>query len=157
MTKDMIKDYTLRITQTSETGLIVVMYDLALDYIKSAKKIYAEGTHAEYRQECMRAVKVIHELMSTLDFNYEISRPLYRIYEYISKEITSCYIKNCTDGLDVASRFMESLRESFDKISLQDEKGPVMGNTQSVYAGLTYGKGVLNENITVDSNRGFTV
>ena len=44
-------------------------------------------------------------------------------------------------------------------ISLRNDKnsGAVMGNAQEVYAGLTYGKGTLNESTISQSNRGFTV
>ena len=31
------------------------------------------------------------------------------------------------------------------------------GNAQTVYAGLTYGKGTLNESTSATSNRGYTV
>jgi flagellar protein FliS len=34
---------------------------------------------------------------------------------------------------------------------------PVMDNSQSVYAGLTYGRGSLNENLVGNANRGFLV
>ena len=38
MTKERIKDYTLKITNASPTGIIVIMYDLAIEYIEEAKK-----------------------------------------------------------------------------------------------------------------------
>lgn len=37
------------------------------------------------------------------------------------------------------------MKESFEEIAKQDTSGPVMENSQQVYAGLTYGKGSLNE------------
>ena len=37
------------------------------------------------------------------------------------------------------------MRSAFAQISNKDNDGAVMRNTQQVYAGLTYGKGVLNE------------
>ena len=37
------------------------------------------------------------------------------------------------------------LLESFEEVARQDESGPVMENTQQIYAGLTYGKDSLNE------------
>ena len=50
------------------------------------------------------------------------------------------------------------LQKAYKKIENQDVSGPVMGNTQTVYAGLTYGRNTLTENITDPaSNRGFCV
>ena len=46
--------------------------------------------------------------------------------------------------------------QSFEKLSEQDDSGPVMSNAQSVYAGLTYGKGTLNESTSsLSDNRGY--
>ena len=50
---------------------------------------------------------------------------------------------------------MQSLHDSFEIISKQDTSGPVMGNTQTVYAGLTYGKTDLNVSLSDPDNRGF--
>lgn len=157
MTNEKIQEYTLKITQSSRTGLIVVLFELAQDYIGEAKKAHLDGDHDMYRKECMKAIRVVQDLMDSLDFTYELAQPLYRIYEYISKEISLAVIKNKTEGLDNVLRYLESLKGSFEKIAAEDARGPIMGNTQSVYAGLTYGKGVLNENIPSDNNRGYTV
>jgi flagellar protein FliS len=52
---------------------------------------------------------------------------------------------------------IEKLRVGFEGIKNQDMSGPVMQNVQQVYAGLTYGKGKLNETYlnAQDYNRGF--
>ena len=157
MTGDRIKEYTLKITQSSPTGLIVVLYDLAIEYIGDAKRAYAEGNHEEYRKECMNALKVINDLSSSLDFTYELAMPLFRVYEYMAKELSMAVIKNNTEGLDRVERYLSMIKGSFEKIAETDKGGPIMGNTQTVYAGLTYGKGVLNENISSDGNRGYKV
>ena len=50
------------------------------------------------------------------------------------------------------------LRDAYAQIVSQDESAPVMGHTQTVVAGLTYGKYALNESLSgEDSNRGFRV
>ena len=48
------------------------------------------------------------------------------------------------------------LKEAYEVLAIQDQSGPVMQNTQAVYAGLTYGKDDLTENMTDQgTNRGF--
>ena len=50
------------------------------------------------------------------------------------------------------------LRDAYDEIVTADESAPVMSHTQSVVAGLTYGRNSLNENLTdAGSDRGFRV
>ena len=52
---------------------------------------------------------------------------------------------------------IESLREAYNQIAVENKSGPVMRNTQTVYAGLTYGKKDVNVNLEQLSNRGFRV
>ena len=52
---------------------------------------------------------------------------------------------------------LKKLRKSFEDVAAQDDSEPLMSNTQDVYAGLTYGRGSLNENVNTVPNRGFTV
>ena len=156
MTKERIQEYTLKITNASATGIIVILYDLATEYIKTAQGCFDAGDHDEAKQQCASAGRVLGDLIASLDFNYEISFPLFRIYEFISKEVSMAVIKNDGKDLDACIRLLAELKESFEKIAEQDDSGPVMANTQTVYAGLTYGKGTLNESTSLSSeNRGF--
>ena len=158
MTSERKQEYTLRITNASASGLIVILYDLAIEYIDNAKKGFASGDHEQVRQNCTNAGRVLGDLIASLDFTYGMSFYLFRIYEFVSKEISTAVIKDDAAGLDNAKHLLSSLRESFGKVAEQDDSGPVMSNTQTVYAGLTYGKGTLNESTSFTSdNRGFTV
>lgn len=157
MNKDRIQEYTLKITQASRTELIVVLYDLAMEYLDDSIKAYDNDEHELFRENSNNAMNVVRDLIGALDFQYELAMPLYRIYEFVNKEISLSVIKNNTQGILDSKRLLSSLKESFESVSKQDSTGPVMGNTQSVYAGLTYGKGVLNESISTDNNRGYKV
>ncbi len=156
MTKERIQEYTLKITNASPTGIIVIMYDLAIEYITEAQKCFDNGDHEGAKVQCTNAGRVLGDLITSLDFTYEISFPLYRIYEYISKEVSMAVIKDDGSTLDNCARLLGSMKESFEQLAAQDESGPAMSNAQPVYAGLTYGKGTLNESTTSD-NRGYTV
>ena len=56
-----------------------------------------------------------------------------------------------------ATHVMERLLPSFREVAKQDTSEAVMKNVQQIYAGLTYGRGSLNETIGDDigKNRGF--
>ena len=58
-------------------------------------------------------------------------------------------VTDLEDAMDI----LGTLRESFSSISALDYSGPLMQNTQQVYAGLTYGKGILNETCLDPSQR----
>ena len=72
MTKERIRDYTLRITGSSATGIVVILYDLAIEYIEAAIACFDEKDHEGAKVQCTNAGRVLGDLISSLDFTYEI-------------------------------------------------------------------------------------
>ena len=57
-----------------------------------------------------------------------------------------------------AKMVIDKLRGAWVQIEDKDESDASFDNAQTVYAGLTYGKGTLNESVAdPDANRGLTV
>jgi flagellar protein FliS len=157
MTSEQKQDYTLRITQANRSEIIVIVYDIALSYLDDAIKAYDEKNYEAFGANSRYAGKCVGDLLEALDFNYEPAYPLMRIYVYISKQLALAPVKKDREALVVAKRLLSKLRKSFEDIAAQDDSEPLMSNTQEVYAGLTYGRGNLNESLGGASNRGFTV
>ncbi len=155
MTKERIREYTLKITNASATGIIVILYDLAIEYMQEAVKCFDASDHDGAKVQCTNAGRVLGDLIASLDFSYGISFQLFRIYEFVSKEVSMSVIRNNGKSLKDCIRLMTSLKGSFEELADKDESGPVMKNTDAVYAGLTYGKGTLNESTVTSGNRGF--
>lgn len=62
------------------------------------------------------------------------------------------------ENLEHVRPVLENLAAAYRQIEGQDTTGPVMGNAQTVYAGLTYGRDTLTENAADPAaNRGFSV
>ncbi|MCR4740519.1 MAG: flagellar protein FliS [Lachnospiraceae bacterium] len=155
MTKELIQEYTLKITQANRSRIIVIVYDIAEQYIKDGLEAFDRGDLETFRDNCGYTLKCVGDLMEALDFSHELAYPLMRLYQFISRQISLASVKNDTEGLLTARGLLLSLRESFEEVAKQDDSGPVMGNTESVYAGLTYGRNSLNESINGSDNRGF--
>ena len=157
MTKDLIKDYTLRVSQASPCELIIIMYDIILDDVKAAREAVEAGDGTGYQAELVHAGKFLNELMGALDFSVSLAYHLMSLYIYANKMLTKARVSGNTDSLADVEMIMETLRTGFDGIKAQDKTGPVMQNVQQVYAGLTYGRGQLNEAFLnpQDYNRGF--
>jgi len=68
-------------------------------------------------------------------------------------------IQRKPDSLESAVSVLQKLLTGFEGVSKEDTSGPMMRNTQQLYAGLTYGKGTLNETYIDpnDRSRGFIV
>lgn len=153
MKKELIQDFSLRISQASKTELIVIMYDIILEDIKTAKTALLEKNSEGYTHELKHAGRIINELMGALDYTYPISYQLMSLYIFLNKQLIDAGREKDEKMLDDAMDILGTLRESFSSISALDYSGPMMHNTQQVYAGLTYGKGTLNETCLDPSQR----
>lgn len=160
MTKEDINSFSYRISQASGTDLIVIMLDMTKQYINDAMTEYEAGRIEEFEGYTKQAKRVTDALSSSLDMQYEISSELYSIYAYAGRTLNKALIKSDIKELPVLYRVMDKLSKTFAEAAKSDTAGPLMGNTQKVYAGLTYSNGRLNEvayDLHGDNNRGFTV
>jgi len=158
MEKDKISYFTRRITQSNRTELIIVIYDMFLEYIKEAEACYQSEDQEGFSENTKKARDCMGSLMASLDTKYPISLELMQIYVYINKLLITSVIKKCPQDFDAIQRMIHNLRESFGVLAQNDNSAPLMGNTQQVYAGLTYGKGSLTESFSnQDDNRGFRI
>jgi len=157
MTQEQIQTYTLRVSQASPCELVVIMYDIILDDVKNAREAKSAGDEKKYQADLTHATKFVNELMDALDFSQPVSFRLMSLYIYVSKMLVKARVSKKWDSLNDVELVIEKLRAGFEGIKGQDTNGPVMQNVQQVYAGLTYGKGTLNETYlnAQDYNRGF--
>lgn len=156
MTKDKIRDYSMRISQTSKTGLVVIMYDIVVEYIIEAKVHFLQNEKEEFRRSLKKAENIVQRLASSLDMKYELSSQLMSIYIFANKALIRAAMRYDTSELSRIAAMFRKLKESFKAIEQYDTSGPVMENVQQVYAGMTYSKSSLNESI-YNNDRGFTV
>jgi len=157
MTKDSIQKYTLRISEANRSDIIVCVFEIGEIYMEDAIESFREGNLEEFRNACSKARNCINDLLESLNFEYELAEPLMQIYLFMAKEITLASIKGDIEMVKKIQAMFTKLKISFEEVAKSDTSAPVMENTQTVYAGLTYGKNSLNENITGEANRGFTV
>lgn len=157
MNKDAIQAFATRVTTASRSELIVILYEMILTEIAEARKAYEKNDLEAFDKELKRAQKYVNELIVPLDYHYEISYDLLSLYLFVNKRIITAIVKRNPLSLDSAESILKKLLIGFEGVSKQDKSGPMMRNTQQVYAGLTYGKGTLNETyLNPDNkNRGF--
>ncbi|NLJ96687.1 MAG: flagellar protein FliS [Clostridiales bacterium] len=157
MNNEAIQSFTARITQASRSELIVILYEMAIAKIDNAKMAYSEGDLKTFDKDLKSAQRYVSELMASLDYKYKISYDLLSLYLYTNKHIITAIVKRDPLTLSNAKSILNKLLTGFKEVSKLDRSGPVMRNTQQLYAGLTYGKGTLNETYIDPSNksRGF--
>ncbi len=157
MTKEQTSGFSYRIMQASPTELIIILYEMLEVYLNDAVSYCREDKIQEFRTSLKSSQGVINELNHALDLQYEISLNFMQIYMFINRTIIKASVSKGTADLERCIGMIQKLRNAFEQIKNEDRRGPVMKNTQQVYAGLTYGKGTLNESFGLESNRGFRV
>jgi flagellar protein FliS len=158
MTRELKQEYTLRITQANKTQLITILYEMVLLYIDEAEDAIDRNENTEYKSAIRRIRGCMNELTTSLNLEYELAQNILQLYLYVNRELVQASAHNTKENLEHVRMVIGELRKAYKQIEDQDQSGPVMGNAQTVYAGLTYGRNTLTENITDPaSNRGFCV
>lgn len=156
MRKDLIQDFTLRISNANRSELVVIKFDMFDEYVSSAVSYLDAGDEANWKKELRRAIAVIESFKETLDFKYEISENLFSIYQYCMTQCYKALSLKKKEGLDEVKSIMKRLSASFEEVAKKDDSPALMGHSEKVVAGMTYGKGSLYEGTSLsEPNRGF--
>ena len=155
MKEETMKIFTARISEANRSELVVIMYDIIFASIEEAEELLKKGDESGFHREVSRAQKTLRELMATLDMQYEISKQLMSLYIYANRFIIDALRLKSAEPLSEALHVLRPLGKSFKEVAKQDSSPPMMEHTQRLYAGLTYGRGTLNETILSGSSRGY--
>ena len=147
------QEFTRRIINANKSDLVVILYDMFHQDVAEAIDYCSNGNHEGMHSEISGARLVLSELINSLDREYEVANNLYSIYRFVERRLIEADIKKSDIGLYDADRLMSKLGESFKKIAVKDNEPPIMQNVEKVYAGVTYGKGMINET-SASINRG---
>lgn len=158
MTKELKQEYTRKITQANKTQLITILYEMLLIYVEEAGEAHKAGDRGDFREGIRKARGCLDELISSLNFDYELSMNFLQLYLYVNRELVRAEVRNAEEPLENVNKVIKGLHGAYVKLNEMDTSGPVMENVQTVYAGLTYGRNNLNENLADQGiNRGFRV
>lgn len=159
MTKEVKQQFTLRITQANSTELVVILYEMALIFLQEAKEAGSQQAWTDYGEAIRKTRGCINELLQSLHFEYEPAKELYRLYMFCIRRLAYAQVRKEVQVLDEIESVLGKLKEAYAQIAPTNPAAPVMSNTQTVYSGLTYGKGAaLAEDVTGQStNRGMLV
>ena len=156
MNKDKISAFTLKIASSNGCGLISVLYEIYKEYENEALINFEAGKVNDAVAALKKCAEVVSHLQKDLNFNYKVSINLYALYDYVQRNVSKSIYKANSEGLLEAKRVMDDLGDAFSTIAKEDSSAPIMKNTQYVMAGMTYGRGALNESLMGNqTSRGF--
>lgn len=155
MTNECKQQFTLRITQASSTELVVILYEMLLIYLAEGEDACKTGNREELREAVRKAGGCINELMHSLDLKYEPAPALFQLYRYCVRNLAVCEVRREGTCFEEIRQVIQPLHDAYARIAGENRQGPVMNNSQAVYAGLTYGRNTLTENMADQgANRG---
>lgn len=124
----MITQYTNQYQQTqvmtsSRVQIVVLLYDAAIQSIEFARVGIESNNPKEKGRFLGRAISIIGELNSALDFEQggEIARSLHQLYEYMLSELVTANARNDARRLDGPLRCLTTLREAWREVAAQQQ------------------------------------
>lgn len=125
-TSQNLQQYVKRnIEGASQGDLILLLYDVGINSMTSAKAKLAEQDIEGIHNAIMKAIRVIEELIGSLNLDKggEIARNLLGLYAYIKRRLTEANGTKELAGVEEAIELMEGLRTAW--------KGALSKNTES--------------------------
>lgn len=146
MNATMVKDFQNKIVNAGKADLLLINYEMLFVTIDEAIQAI-EGEHEEaFNKTMSQANRLLRELSDNLDFKYDISKDLMAIYIFVSKQLIDASITFSKDPIISAKSVLNTLYTGWLQANTKEgNQTPMVANGQKVYAGLTYGKGKLNE------------
>ena len=158
MTTEIKQQFTFRISQANSTEMIVILYEMTLQYLADASELADQDDFAGYQSAVLRARGCIGELLQSLHLEYEPAAALRQLYLFCLRRLAQAEVRIHPELLQEVSGVITPLCDAYRQIAAQNTAGPVMQNAQVVYAGLTYGRNTLTENMADQSmNRGMLI
>ncbi|PKM49674.1 MAG: hypothetical protein CVV02_15105 [Firmicutes bacterium HGW-Firmicutes-7] len=157
MNDTMVKDFQNKIVNAGKADLLLINYEMLFVTLDEAIQAIDGEQEGAFNKAMSQANRLLRELSDNLDFNYDISKDLMAIYIFVSKQLIDASIIFSKDPIISAKNVLNTLYTGWLKASeTEDKQKPMIANGQKVYAGLTYGKGSLNEMVyDSTSSRGF--
>ncbi|KAA5804426.1 flagellar export chaperone FliS [Thermoanaerobacterium thermosaccharolyticum] len=103
------------IMTASPEELVMMLYNGIIRFVNEAKQAIDDRNIEGAHNSITRAQDIVLELMSTLDMQYDISKNLYSIYDYISRRLIEANLKKDKVALDEVESLVSDLKDTWGK------------------------------------------
>lgn len=116
------------VTTASPGELTLMLYNGCLKFIKLAGKAIEDGNMEEKNINLQKVQNIISEFMVTLNMDYEVSKNLMSLYDYINRRIVEVNIKNNPEILKEIEGYIVELRDTWkEAIIINRQRQHVQG------------------------------
>ena len=113
MTKECKQQFTLRITQANSTQLIVILYEMTLQYLADGEQAADDAGLAE---AVHRARGCIKELLNSLHREYSPAGELSRLYLFCLRRLAVCEVRRDRTILEEIRKVIAPLCDAYRQI-----------------------------------------
>ena len=97
----------------SKPKLLIMLYDGAIRFVKAGiDGITTKNVEMANNNLC-KAQAIVHELVSSLNFDYPISNELVRVYEYMLNRLIEANVKKSVEPAEEVLEYLNDLREAW--------------------------------------------
>lgn len=108
--------YKNSMVETASPGkLLLMLYDACLRHLELAEKAVERGEKEKMHNHLVKAQEIVMELMSSLDMQYDISKSLYSLYDYMYGRLVEANVKKTAEPVQEVAGFMAELRSTWDE------------------------------------------
>lgn len=93
--------------------LLLLLYDELVKRLTSAELLLEKSDYPNFEKQMTRAGDIVRYLNETLDFQYPISRELYRMYDFFLVEFSRIRVSRKKEALQKVMPLVQELRDTF--------------------------------------------
>ncbi len=110
--------------ETAPEKLITMLYEGLLKNIKHARKFIENKDINQAHREIINGQEILVELMASLNMDYEISKPMFLLYEYLHHQMVQANVKKDTQILNEVENFVIELRDTWQEAIIKSKSSP---------------------------------
>lgn len=100
----------------SPQELTLMLYNGCLKFIKVSKKAMTEKDFEKKNTSIIKAQSIIQEMRITLNHDFEISKNMAQLYEYMYNRLVDANMKNDLEVLEEVEGYVIELRDTWKQV-----------------------------------------
>lgn len=109
--------YQQNAVSTASPGeLTLMLYEGCLKFINLAKADIEKNNIEGKNRNIQKAQNIITELLVTLNMNYEISKQIAPLYEFVRRKLIEANVKNSIQSLEEAEMIVAEFRDTWKEV-----------------------------------------
>lgn len=114
-----------QVNTASQEKLLLMLFDGAIRFCRLAANALQEKREDIAHINLVKVQNIIEELISSLNYEYEIAHSLFSLYDYLYRRLVEANIKKDPAIIDEVMPFLTELRETWAEAAVKAREGTV--------------------------------